>query len=165
MERTIRDFRLAFKALRRRPLFAFLVIGTLALGIGVATSIFSVVNAVLLSGLSHADSEQLVMFRLDAGDVKNFPAASTGELELFQDESQTLSQVSGTGAAFTAYAVIDDEAVPLETALVPGATKPHLERRGFPTDFPEVGCARGRRDEASRRGFPTDFPEVGSRAL
>ncbi|MEE8060685.1 MAG: ABC transporter permease, partial [Gemmatimonadales bacterium] len=92
----------------------------------VATSIFSVVNAVLLSGLSHADSEQLVMFRLDAGDVKNFPAASTGELELFQDESQMLSQVSGTGAAFTAYAVINDEAVPLETALVSANMFPML---------------------------------------
>lgn len=118
MERTLQDFRLALRALRHRPLYAVIVIATLALGIGAATSIFSVVNAVLLSGLSHADSDELVMFRLHAGEVQGFPAASTGELALFQDESKAFSHVSGTGAAFTAYAVIDGEAVPLETALV-----------------------------------------------
>ena len=113
MEQLLRDLRIAFNALRRRPQYALLVIGTLALGIGAATSIFSVVNAVLLSGLSHADSERLVMFRLNAGDVQGFPAASTGELALFQDESKTLSQVSGTGSSFTVYAIIEGEAIPL----------------------------------------------------
>ncbi len=118
MARLVRDLRIALNALRRRPQYAFLVIGTLALGIGAATAIFSVVNTVLLSGLSHAESEELVMFRLNAGDVQGFPAASTGELALFQDESKAFSDVSGTGAAFTAYAVIDGEGFPLETALV-----------------------------------------------
>ncbi len=126
MEQLLRDLRIAFNALRRRPQYALLVIGTLALGIGAATSIFSVVNAVLLSGLSHADSERLVMFRLNAGDVRGFPAASTGELALFQDESQTLSDVSGTGFSFTQYAVIDGEAIPLETTFVSANMFPML---------------------------------------
>jgi putative ABC transport system permease protein len=126
MERLLQDLRLALKALRRRPLYVFLVVSTLALGIGATTAIFSVVNAVLLSGLSHADSDELVMFRLNAGDVNGFPAASTGELELFQDESETLSKVSGTGASFTAYAVIDGEGVPVETALVSANMFPML---------------------------------------
>jgi putative ABC transport system permease protein len=126
MEQLLRDLRIAFNALRRRPQFALLVIGTLALGIGAATSIFSVVNAVLLSGLSHADSDRLVMFRLNAGDVQGFPAASTGELALFQDESKTLSQVSGTGASFTVYAIIEGESVPLETTFVSANMFPML---------------------------------------
>ncbi len=126
MAQLVRDLRIALNALGRRPQYALLVIGTLALGIGAATAIFSVVNAVLLSGLSHADSDRLVMFRLNAGDVQGFPAASTGELALFQDESKTLSQVAGTGFSFTQYAVIEGEAVPLETTFVSASMFPML---------------------------------------
>ena len=35
--------------------------------------------------------------------------------------------------------------------------------RGFPTDFPVVGCDHGGDLRLQGRGFPTDFPVVGSR--
>ncbi len=37
-------------------------------------------------------------------------------------------------------------------------------RRGFPTDFPVVGCIMRKDANGLGRGFPTDFPVVGSEA-
>jgi putative ABC transport system permease protein len=56
----MRDLRYAFRLIRRRPLFAALVIGTLTLGIGASTSMFSVVHGVLLKPLPYAEPGRLV---------------------------------------------------------------------------------------------------------
>jgi putative ABC transport system permease protein len=54
------ELRLAARTLRRSPGFAVVVIITMALGIGVNTSIFGVVHSVLLAPMPYEDSEQLV---------------------------------------------------------------------------------------------------------
>ena len=56
----MRDVRYAFRLIRRQPTFAALVIATLTLGIGASTSMFSVVNGVLLKPLAYADPDELV---------------------------------------------------------------------------------------------------------
>ena len=55
------NLRFAFRTLRRNPGFAATAIGTLALGICVNTTIFSVVNAVLLRPLPYRDADRLVL--------------------------------------------------------------------------------------------------------
>ena len=55
------NLRFALRTLRRNPSFAVTVIGTLALGISVNTTIFSVVNAVLLQPLPYRDADRLVL--------------------------------------------------------------------------------------------------------
>src|SRR5438132_3154894 len=54
------DIRFGWRALRRSPGFALLAILTLALGIGSATTLFDVVNGVLLKPLPWAEAERLV---------------------------------------------------------------------------------------------------------
>jgi putative ABC transport system permease protein len=61
MTDAIREVRLAFRRLGRRPGFTLVVVGTLALGIGANTAIFSVLNTVLVRPLPYPRAEQLVM--------------------------------------------------------------------------------------------------------
>jgi predicted permease len=55
-----RDLRLAWRSLRRTPVYAIVAILTIAVGIGVTTSIFSVVDGVLLRPLPYPEPDRLV---------------------------------------------------------------------------------------------------------
>ena len=59
-ESLIKDIRYAFRAMRRSPAFSLVVVLTFALGVGVNTAIFSVVNTILLKPLPFPNSERLV---------------------------------------------------------------------------------------------------------
>jgi hypothetical protein len=54
------DLRDAWRALRRSPSYTLVVASMLALGIGVNTAIFSVVDALVLKSLPYADADRLV---------------------------------------------------------------------------------------------------------
>jgi hypothetical protein len=54
------DLRYAWRTIGRQPMFAGVVIGTLTLGIGASTSMFSVVNSVLLAPLPYGSPSALV---------------------------------------------------------------------------------------------------------
>lgn len=59
MSSTMQDMRYAIRGLSRSPGFAAVAVVTLALGIGASTSIFSVVNGVLLRPLPFPESDRL----------------------------------------------------------------------------------------------------------
>jgi putative ABC transport system permease protein len=56
----LHDVRQAFRSIRRTPSFTVAVVLTLALGIGVNTAVFSVVDGVLLKPLLYPDADRLV---------------------------------------------------------------------------------------------------------
>jgi putative ABC transport system permease protein len=60
IENLLQDLRFALRTLVKNPGFSFVVVTTLALGIGVNTAIFTLVNAMLLQPLPYADPTRLV---------------------------------------------------------------------------------------------------------
>jgi putative ABC transport system permease protein len=63
LERLARDIRFAVRQLRKSPGFSLTAVLTLALGIGAVTSVFSVVNTVLLKPFVFRDPDRLVVMR------------------------------------------------------------------------------------------------------
>jgi putative ABC transport system permease protein len=60
MESFLEDLTLAVRSLRKAPSFALIAIATLALGIGVNTAVFSLVEGLLLRPLPYRDAHRLV---------------------------------------------------------------------------------------------------------
>jgi hypothetical protein len=58
LEHLLQDMRHALRGFRRNPIFALTAIVTLALGIGAATAVFSVVDRILFRSLPYARPDQ-----------------------------------------------------------------------------------------------------------
>src|SRR5688572_4306522 len=80
------DVKFGLRILRRSPVFTAVAVGTLALGIGVNSAIFSVVNAVLLQPLPFPDTRSLVSV-WDGGH-------SLAEFTYIRDRARTLESVA-----------------------------------------------------------------------
>src|SRR5690349_1863600 len=70
METFLQDLRYAVRQLARTPVFSLAAAGTLAIGIGATTAIFSTVNATLLRPLPYPHAEELMAVRTRYTDGK-----------------------------------------------------------------------------------------------
>ena len=95
-----RDVRYGFRGLVRRPGFTLIAMLTLALGIGSAAAIFSVIQNVLLDPAPYADVERIAYVQIrDAS--RSEPGGRTGfqvpEFLDYQEQSQVFEDVIGGG--------------------------------------------------------------------
>jgi predicted permease len=94
LERLGQDLRYALRQMRRSPGFASTVIGTLALGIGAAAAMFTVVDHVLLQPVNYRDARRLVL--LDESDGKSSNGWGVPWLDLQQwiQQSHSFEQIA-----------------------------------------------------------------------
>ena len=96
MPRIFSDIRFAFRNLRRTPMFTAVAVGSLALGIGANTAIFTLVDQLLLRLLPVRDPQQLVMISSTGphmGSNRGPKASSYPMYQDFQREAQAFSYV------------------------------------------------------------------------
>ena len=89
------DFRYALHTLRRAPGFALIAILTLALGIGATTSIFSVMNGVVLRPLPFPDADELVQVHTRVqGEPASRRSLSPPNFASLREQSRTFAGLS-----------------------------------------------------------------------
>ncbi len=89
MEILFNDVRYTFRVMRKSPGFTLIIILTLALGIGANTSIFSIVNAVLLRSLPYYDPIRLVKITF------NNPGIGLRDIRFSVPELEDLKSTAG----------------------------------------------------------------------
>jgi putative ABC transport system permease protein len=90
----LQDIRFGMRQLRRAPGFAFTVVLTLALSVGVATAVFCVIDAVILRPLPYANQEQIVTVQTTSRSGYTQPASWPS----FVDERKQVTVFSALSA-------------------------------------------------------------------
>lgn len=100
----VQEFRYSLRALLKKPSFTLIAVATLALGVGVNTSLFSVVKAVLLNALPYRQPDRLVT--LAKGDSEtpnptNTSFATTADWRSRTQSFQSIALYRGWGPTLT----------------------------------------------------------------
>lgn len=110
MEFLIQDLRQALRGFRRQPGFTALAVLTLAFGIGGATTMFSVIQNILLDPFPYVDAAHVVMPQVrDARNASRAGPASFRPREFleFQAQTQVFSDVIGSAGETLIYETRD----------------------------------------------------------
>src|SRR4026208_1500804 len=97
MDTFFRDLRYAVRLLIKSPGFTAVAVLSIALGIGANTTVFSVINGVLLKSLPFKDPESLVLVWGDVGNedrLKGRNQLSATDVADFRTQTTTLEEVS-----------------------------------------------------------------------
>ena len=95
MSAFLQDLRYAVRTLRRSAGLTFVIVASLAIGIGANTAIFSVVNALLLKPLPYPEPERLAVLWLRSPGI-NIPQdwPSPGQYIDIQNENRSFEEMS-----------------------------------------------------------------------
>lgn len=94
VDRLLQDLRYAVRQMRRSPGFAATVIGALALGIGAAAAMFTVVDHVLLRPLPYRDAGRLVAIQERGARDSGRSGAPWLDIEQWMARSHSFSQIA-----------------------------------------------------------------------
>ena len=91
------DLAVAFRVLRKSPIFTLTAVLTIALGVGASTAIFSVTNAVLLRPLPYRDPERLTVVCSDMRkrNVRDFPLSNADFIDLREGTKSAFDDLAG----------------------------------------------------------------------
>lgn len=92
------SFRLAFRTLRRSPWYAATVIGTIALSISLAATVFAVVDGVLFKPLPYEAAERLFHVQGSAGAGEGTASLAPADVR-YLNEADSRVRVTGYGGA------------------------------------------------------------------
>jgi putative ABC transport system permease protein len=122
MTSSLSDVRLAFRGLRRSPLFATVAILSLALGIGANTAIFTLIDQILLRQLPVSHPEQLVMLYQNANNMGSNMGSRMHSYPLYQDLQQKAEPLSEVicRRLFEASLAIDNSTERVDAEMVSG---------------------------------------------
>jgi hypothetical protein len=140
--------RFGIRTLRKSPGFAFFAIVTLGLGIGSVTSVFSVVNSVLLKPFAFHDPERLVVLRPAARERNEPPGPDNYKQYLIGSQYEDLDRCS-------------DFSEPQLQRFHRHRSPEHPQGTGnFPNCFPCSAFSRYWADFSARRGSEGHDQEV-----
>jgi putative ABC transport system permease protein len=88
-----RDVRFALRSLGKTPGFALIAILVIAVGIGVNTAVFSVVNTVLLKPLTYPDPQSLMQL-MNTGPQGSRPGANIPKFNIWRQQTSIFQQVA-----------------------------------------------------------------------
>src|ERR1700677_1783111 len=87
------DMKYAMRSLRKAPGFAIIAIVTLGLGMAVNTTVFSVINGLLLRSLPVSHPEQLTVLALKQQGTDGFQTFSYPDFVDVRSESKSIAEV------------------------------------------------------------------------
>jgi predicted permease len=136
LDNLIQDVRYGLRTLAKSPTFSFVAVGTLALGIGANTAMFSLLDQVVLRLLPVSHPEQLVIVRETGNHYGNSYGANTISWPMFEDLRDNNQVFSGMFSRFQTTVTIGygDRSAQIPAELVSGSYFPTLG----------VGAALGR---------------------
>src|SRR4029453_11443870 len=94
LDTLIPDLRYAWRTMRRDVGFAVVALGTLAIGIGATTTIFSLLRGVLLAPLPYPEPERLVRIYESTPGTPTFPVTPYSLL-VYRHDNRTLAGIAG----------------------------------------------------------------------
>src|ERR1700683_4461263 len=101
------NFKHALRMFRANPGFTFAAMAALALGIGINTAIFTVVDTVLLKPLTYPDADRMVRF-LVTSPQGNGPVASIPKFMLWRQQTSAFQDVAAYDSGGPGYNLTGD---------------------------------------------------------
>jgi predicted permease len=95
LEAVWRDLKFVARSLAKTPGFTIVAIVVIAVGIGVNTAVFSVINTVLLKPLTYPDPQSLVML-MNNSPRGSGPGASVPKLNIWHQQTSIFSQMAAS---------------------------------------------------------------------